>query len=42
MMKNLRKRLFILSVSAASAVGALLLLVKPILGGIKGWHDGDL
>ena len=41
-LKNLRTRLFILSVSLVSTAAALLVLVKPFMGGIKGLHDGDL
>jgi len=41
-LKNLRTRLFILSVSLVSTAAALLVLVKPIMGGIKGLHDGDI
>jgi len=42
-LKNLRTRLFIASVSIASTAGALLVVLKPLMGGgIKGLHDGDI
>jgi hypothetical protein len=42
-LKNLRIRVFILSVSLVSAAGAVMALLKPVmLGGIRGLHDGDL
>jgi len=31
----------ILSVGLAAAVGSALALLSPILGGIRGLHDGD-
>jgi hypothetical protein len=41
-LKNLRTRLFILSVSLVSTAGAVMVLVKPIImGGIRGIHDGN-
>jgi hypothetical protein len=41
-LKNLRTRLIIASVSVISTAGALLVLLKPFMGGIKGLHEGDL
>jgi hypothetical protein len=40
-LKNLRTRLFILSVSLVSTAAAVLAAV-PFLKGIKGLHDGDI
>jgi hypothetical protein len=33
--------MFILSVSLVSTAGAVLVLIQPFMGGIKGLHDGN-
>jgi hypothetical protein len=41
-LKNLRTRLFVLSVSLVSTAAALAVVLKPFSCGIKGLHDGDI